>query len=225
MLLYYLLSVLYATPGALTSSLANNNDVTTLSPRALSESNFYVAYTRLERIIPEGSVVPYGLNQPLRKNGTWFDVGVWQRRKEIISQDPFIFSFGPGRNNDTYTIIPKEAPTKHLAYTERDYTLEVRFRTISAFVITDLGNSHARIMDDWTVEEDQHGRLLLGIGEVKREPGSFEGAMAGRGGEHWSLHQCIWNSPDNQFCDGGILYNCNGCYGTPAVVEVVEWKG
>ncbi|KAF2190049.1 hypothetical protein K469DRAFT_747315 [Zopfia rhizophila CBS 207.26] len=188
----------------------------------VKEGTVYTAWSRPRKPLPEGEKPSNrGLNQPFRQNGTWMDVGVWEYREDIISQKPFLFTLGPGRDDKTHTIVPVADTTKNLAYSEGDLTLDVNYGSLAAWILTVKGNGKTQVVDDWTVQEDEFGRLLLGLGRIKPSPENEWGVS---GGNDWTMGGCAWNDPKGNLCDGFYFYGCAGCFGTPAVVEVVEWK-
>jgi hypothetical protein len=164
-----------------------------------------------------------GLDQPLRQNGTWIDVGVWVERQDIVSQEPFLFTLGPGRDKTTYTIIPwkdgKSLPDKKLAYSEGDSSISVNYGSLSAFILTDQGNSKTQLVDDWTVSKDDQGRLVLGLQKLNDADG-----LKPKGEGRWTMGGCAWTKEDTKACDGFYFTSCSACYGTASVIELMEHK-
>ncbi|KAF2871532.1 hypothetical protein BDV95DRAFT_606967 [Massariosphaeria phaeospora] len=149
-----------------------------LAPQALSvpfehgnadKPTIYMAWTRPQRPIDLEEPIRT-VNKPLRQNGTWMDVGVWEHREDIISALPFLFTLAPSQNSSTFTLVAYTTDTlsptanKKLAYSEGDVNLPVNYGATSAFILTDAGNTATQVIDAWTIEKDHYGRNLLGIG-------------------------------------------------------------
>ncbi|KAF2112967.1 hypothetical protein BDV96DRAFT_648589 [Lophiotrema nucula] len=197
----------------------------------------YVAYSRA--IITssqaggygnDGNTYGRGFDVALRQNKTSCDVGVWVDRE--VSKDPFYFTLGPGRDDKTHTVIqvPAEEGDEgaKLAYTQGDTSLPINQASIAAFILVkpDEGNTDTQIVDNWTVDNDEAGRLVLGLGKVT---GSTE--WSSLGGHNWTLAGCAWNGKDGQgnlLCDGYYFINPPGSFGygagEGAVIELVEHK-
>lgn len=112
--------------------------------------------------------------------------------------------------------------SKKLAYSSGDISLPVNYGSLAAFILTEGVDSETRVVDGWTVEKDGSGRMLLGL--VNGE-GSGSLGLGGVGGSDWTAGGCAWISPDAKLCDGFYFMNGGGRYGTPVVIEVVEWRG
>lgn len=143
---------------------------------------------------------------------------MWEHREDIIAAKPFLFTLDPGQNSSTYTLTPYTGDTlspnkgKKLAYSEGDLNLPVNYGVISAFIITNGGNTDTQVVDAWTIERDQYGRNLLGVAQFPK------GFPRGR---DWTMQACAWNG---DYCDGYYFLNCGACFGLPAVIEIVEYK-
>lgn len=162
-----------------------------------------------------GQTPPSGLEKPFRRNGTWIDVGIWSNREDIISLDPFRFTLAAGRSPSTRSIVDVKSGLK-LAYTQGNISLPVNFGSLSAFILTDAKNTKYQVVDSWTIgPKDEHGRVLLGI---ERPNGDTGGSW--QGGTEWAGQGCAWTGKN--LCDGNYFLNCKGCFGIPAVLEVVE---
>ncbi|KAF2011338.1 hypothetical protein BU24DRAFT_495536 [Aaosphaeria arxii CBS 175.79] len=186
--------------------------------RALGDKpTTYNLWSREPKPRPSGSTPYQGMDLPFRRNGTWQDVGVWQFREDVIAQQPFTFTLGPGRTNQTYTLTDV-ATGKKLAYTEDNLDLDVNYAIIAAFILTDQGNNRYQVVDDWTIEKDKYNRTILGLGPLDAKENN--GFWVGNDGI-WAAQNCAWSG---KFCDGTYFFQCGACYGIPSVIEVMEAK-
>lgn len=120
-----------------------------------------------------------------------------------------------------YSVSSSTNTNSKLAYSEGSLDIPVNYGALSAFVLTDVGNTADQIVDAWTVAKDEYGRMLLGIAGVEGD--LAKGKTWGYGGGNtWVMNGCAWSN--GTVCDGFYFFLCAGCFGTPAVLEVVEWK-
>lgn len=135
---------------------------------------------------------------------------------------PFLFTLGPGRDENTHTIVQVDTGKK-LAYSEGDVTLPVNYGSLAAFVLTDQGNTNKRVIDAWTVgkedEKNDKSRTLLGLAKT----GGSGKSLGFMGGKDWTVGGCAYTGED--ICDGFYFMSTAGGFGVPAVIEIVEWDG